>query len=286
MYLRLISEVTERARKLRNQYKLQAQSLRAHIEMRINRVPNSLRRSKMGDLESARKGPSEPVEQTNQVNTIEPHNKDNSKTLPPNQPLEASGQVKKPSADLRSKKAMGRIDITSHPERSKTLVKQTSVEGPNASTNKQAAERTKPMDSADQNNIYAWRESKSGKHVAKPALAERLMAVSINQKAPEKAKDMDKVDKSDIYGPTESISGRGPTNSKSEGRVTVLSSNAKIAGREKPTNNMNLTDMSESHKRISVQLSAKPAPIAVSDNGIITSAHIKSKKRKRYVLTA
>lgn len=281
MYLRLISEVTERARKLRNQYKLQAQSLRAHIEMRINRVPSSLRRSKMGDLDSAHTGPSEPVEQTNQGNTNEPHHKDKSKPLPPNQPLEASGQVKKPLADLRSKKAMGRIDITSPPEISKTLVKQTPAEGPNASTNKQAAERTNPTDSADQNNIYAWRESKSGKHVAKPVPAERLMAVSISQKAPGKAKPMVKVDRPDIYGPTEDISGRGPTNSKSEGRVAVLSSNAKIAGRAEPMNNINMTDISESHKRISVQLSAKPAPMAVSNNGIITLAHIKSKKRKR-----
>ena len=281
MYLSLISEVTERARKLRNQYKLQAQSLRAHIEMRINRVPSSLRRSKMGDLDSARTGPSEPVEQSNQMNIIEPHNKDNSKPLPPNQLLEVSGQVKKPSADLRSKKAMGRIDITGPPEISKTLVKPTPVERPIASTNTQAAARTKPTDSVDQNNIYAWRESKSGKYVAKPVPAETLMAVSNSQKAPEKAKPTVKVDKSDIYGPTENISCRGPTNSKSEGRSAVLSSNAKIAGRTKPMNNVNMTDISESHKRISVQLSAKPAPMAVSDTGIITSARIKSIKRKR-----
>ena len=43
-------EVTERARKLRAQYALQAQSLRTRIEMRINRIPSGLRKMKMGDL--------------------------------------------------------------------------------------------------------------------------------------------------------------------------------------------------------------------------------------------
>ena len=42
--------VTERARKLRAQYALQAQSLRTRIELRINRIPNSLRKANMGEL--------------------------------------------------------------------------------------------------------------------------------------------------------------------------------------------------------------------------------------------
>lgn len=42
--------VTERARKLRAQYALQAQSLRTRIELRINRIPTSLRSEKMGEL--------------------------------------------------------------------------------------------------------------------------------------------------------------------------------------------------------------------------------------------
>ena len=42
--------VTERARKLRAQYALQAQSLRTRIELRINRIPNSLRKENMGAL--------------------------------------------------------------------------------------------------------------------------------------------------------------------------------------------------------------------------------------------
>ncbi|KAL8816828.1 MAG: hypothetical protein Q9191_008260, partial [Dirinaria sp. TL-2023a] len=43
-------EVTERARKLRAQYALQAQSLRARIELRTNRIPTSMRKANMGEL--------------------------------------------------------------------------------------------------------------------------------------------------------------------------------------------------------------------------------------------
>ncbi|KAL4980956.1 Borealin N terminal-domain-containing protein [Aspergillus desertorum] len=43
-------EVTERARKLRAQYALQAQDLRARIERRVNRIPLALRKANMGEL--------------------------------------------------------------------------------------------------------------------------------------------------------------------------------------------------------------------------------------------
>ncbi|EPE09207.1 hypothetical protein F503_06983 [Ophiostoma piceae UAMH 11346] len=43
-------EVTERARKLRAQYSLQAQGLRTRIEIRVNRIPMALRKLKMGEL--------------------------------------------------------------------------------------------------------------------------------------------------------------------------------------------------------------------------------------------
>ncbi|KAL8951136.1 MAG: hypothetical protein Q9222_002880, partial [Ikaeria aurantiellina] len=43
-------EVTERARKLRAQYALQAQSLRTRIELRVNRIPTAMRKANMGDL--------------------------------------------------------------------------------------------------------------------------------------------------------------------------------------------------------------------------------------------
>lgn len=42
--------VTERARKLRAQYMLQAQGMRSRIEIRVNRIPTALRKAKMGDL--------------------------------------------------------------------------------------------------------------------------------------------------------------------------------------------------------------------------------------------
>lgn len=42
--------VTERARKLRSQYALQANDLRARIERRVNRIPISLRKANMGEL--------------------------------------------------------------------------------------------------------------------------------------------------------------------------------------------------------------------------------------------
>jgi hypothetical protein len=42
--------VTERARRLRAQYHLQSQGLRSRIQIRINRIPTSLRKVKMGDL--------------------------------------------------------------------------------------------------------------------------------------------------------------------------------------------------------------------------------------------
>lgn len=44
------SIVTERARNLRSQYALQANDLRARIERRVNRIPISLRKAKMGEL--------------------------------------------------------------------------------------------------------------------------------------------------------------------------------------------------------------------------------------------
>ncbi|KAF3762348.1 hypothetical protein M406DRAFT_242190, partial [Cryphonectria parasitica EP155] len=43
-------EITERARKLRAQYSLQAQGLRTRIEIRVNRIPMALRKAKMGEL--------------------------------------------------------------------------------------------------------------------------------------------------------------------------------------------------------------------------------------------
>jgi hypothetical protein len=48
--LTLSCAVTERARKLRAQYMLQAQGLRTRIEIRVNRIPMALRKANMGEL--------------------------------------------------------------------------------------------------------------------------------------------------------------------------------------------------------------------------------------------
>ncbi|KAF4985399.1 hypothetical protein FDECE_16583 [Fusarium decemcellulare] len=43
-------EITDRARRLRAQYNFMAQTVRSRIEMRLNRIPMSMRNVKMGDL--------------------------------------------------------------------------------------------------------------------------------------------------------------------------------------------------------------------------------------------
>ncbi|KAI0907865.1 hypothetical protein F4824DRAFT_262110 [Ustulina deusta] len=43
-------EITERARRLRAQYNIQAQQLRSRVEMRVNRIPTTLRRLRMDEL--------------------------------------------------------------------------------------------------------------------------------------------------------------------------------------------------------------------------------------------
>ncbi|KAL7932622.1 Borealin N terminal domain-containing protein [Trichoderma chlorosporum] len=59
-------EITERARRLRAQYHLQAQGLRSRIEIRLNRIPTALRKATMGDLllkyaDQAQRGPNRPL---------------------------------------------------------------------------------------------------------------------------------------------------------------------------------------------------------------------------------
>jgi hypothetical protein len=48
--LKYVVVVTERARKLRAQYTMQAQGLRTRIEIRVNRIPIALRKANMGEL--------------------------------------------------------------------------------------------------------------------------------------------------------------------------------------------------------------------------------------------
>ncbi|EME49437.1 hypothetical protein DOTSEDRAFT_118040 [Dothistroma septosporum NZE10] len=59
-------EITERARKLRAQYALQAQGLRTRLEMRVNRIPQALRKRNIQDLvdehtAKARPAPPQPM---------------------------------------------------------------------------------------------------------------------------------------------------------------------------------------------------------------------------------
>ncbi|KAM0250190.1 hypothetical protein ACHAQJ_008733 [Trichoderma viride] len=59
-------EITERARRLRAQYHLQAQGLRSRVEIRLNRIPIALRKVTMGDLllkyaDQAQRPPARPL---------------------------------------------------------------------------------------------------------------------------------------------------------------------------------------------------------------------------------
>ncbi|KAI7341665.1 hypothetical protein KC354_g16966 [Hortaea werneckii] len=63
-------EITERARKLRAQYAMQAQGLRTRLEMRVNRIPQGLRKRNIQDLldehaQRERPQPAPPVPATN-----------------------------------------------------------------------------------------------------------------------------------------------------------------------------------------------------------------------------
>ncbi|KAI0172318.1 Borealin N terminal-domain-containing protein [Hypoxylon sp. FL1284] len=53
-------EITERARRLRAQYNIQAQQLRSRVEMRINRIPTALRKAVLGDLLNKSLQPQQP----------------------------------------------------------------------------------------------------------------------------------------------------------------------------------------------------------------------------------
>ncbi|KAI0450672.1 Borealin N terminal-domain-containing protein [Xylaria acuta] len=53
-------EITERARRLRAQYNIQAQQLRSRVEMRVNRIPTTLRKLKMRELPTRSYQPQHP----------------------------------------------------------------------------------------------------------------------------------------------------------------------------------------------------------------------------------
>ena len=82
--------VTERARKLRAQYALQAQSLRTRIELRINRIPKSLRSANMGELIAKY------LENTKEAENSGPHESETSK--PPSKQPQAEKPLPIPSS--------------------------------------------------------------------------------------------------------------------------------------------------------------------------------------------
>ncbi|KAI8956363.1 Borealin N terminal-domain-containing protein [Xylaria longipes] len=53
-------EISERARRLRAQYNIQAQQLRSRVEMRVNRIPTTLRKLKMRELPTRSYRPQHP----------------------------------------------------------------------------------------------------------------------------------------------------------------------------------------------------------------------------------
>ncbi|KAI7510825.1 hypothetical protein KC347_g4012 [Hortaea werneckii] len=70
-------EITERARKLRAQYAMQAQGLRTRLEMRVNRIPQGLRKRNIQDLldehaQREKPQPAPPVPATNTEPTKAP----------------------------------------------------------------------------------------------------------------------------------------------------------------------------------------------------------------------
>ncbi|KAL8992540.1 MAG: hypothetical protein Q9169_007027, partial [Polycauliona sp. 2 TL-2023] len=90
-------EITERARKLRAQYALQAQNLRTRIELRVNRIPTAMRKANMGELydkylettqkqncESETKQPAEKTTSPERPKPIQP------KAASPNKPTETA----------------------------------------------------------------------------------------------------------------------------------------------------------------------------------------------------
>lgn len=93
------SIVTERARKLRAQYMLQAQGLRTRIEIRVNRIPMALRKANIGELllkysENASK--SSPAARTSPARTQSP-----AKSLLQREQARASPLPQRPAKRLR-----------------------------------------------------------------------------------------------------------------------------------------------------------------------------------------
>ncbi|KAL9601382.1 MAG: hypothetical protein Q9219_002558 [cf. Caloplaca sp. 3 TL-2023] len=87
-------EITERARKLRAQYALQAQSLRTRIELRVNRIPTAMRKANMGELYEKYQ---QSIKQTNESTVDRP--------IPATEPSKQTPNPTKPTVTSPSKTA-------------------------------------------------------------------------------------------------------------------------------------------------------------------------------------
>ncbi|KAF3481907.1 uncharacterized protein GIQ15_04666 [Arthroderma uncinatum] len=141
-------EITERARKLRAHYALQAQDLRARIERRINRIPMALRKQNLGELlvkysEAAKetntkspfKKPTLPLKPTKTVRPITQASATSSSNIAG---VLRSGATRQ-SNDSSDKENVGYPDLTNHPL---TNPKQRSKANAPAGSSRAASQRT------------------------------------------------------------------------------------------------------------------------------------------------
>lgn len=89
--------VTERARKLRAQYVLQAQGLRTRMEIRIHRIPAGLRKVTMGELYEKQMEKAEPAQQKGKAAAIAAH-----QTLDPTEYISPNKTRPSPSKTIKT----------------------------------------------------------------------------------------------------------------------------------------------------------------------------------------
>ncbi|KAI5865024.1 Borealin N terminal-domain-containing protein [Durotheca rogersii] len=130
-------EITERARRLRAQYSIQAQQLRSRVEMRINRIPTALRKAKMGDLLLKALHPQQPPQPPKPAYVARPPPvpaKDATTPKPiPRKPVPASNAAagrKRLSGEISDDKENQRNDANSPKKRSRVVAATTKEPAP------------------------------------------------------------------------------------------------------------------------------------------------------------
>ncbi|KAM5443067.1 hypothetical protein MferCBS31731_001941 [Microsporum ferrugineum] len=118
-------EITERARKLRAHYALQAQDLRARIERRINRIPMALRKQNLGELlakyseaakEADTKSPfKKPILPSKTIRTVRPITQTSAATSSSNTTSMVRSGASRQSHGSSDKENVGYPDLTHHP---------------------------------------------------------------------------------------------------------------------------------------------------------------------------